>query len=300
MNFLYDLQALQSESRGRGIGRYSRGLVGALLQGTGVQDASVLLNIALDEHFDAERLWCEARVPRPRILSFRGLTAIRGVAASNRARAQACEALYDAYVATRHVDLLHIASPFEGFGDDTVVGWTELSRGGPARAATVYDLIPFEAPEVYLTDPLRKDFYERRFEGLARADLLLAISSHTRQVALDILGVEPSRVVNISSDTEAVFRKVALAPDAQARLLRRYGISKPFVMHTGILEPRKNVETLVRAFAHLSPEVRAGHEIVLVGATTSPQIAHMRGVARAADVPEQTLVFPGLFRMRTW
>src|SRR5260370_15085901 len=118
----------------------------------------------------------------------------------NQARARACEALYDAFVRSLGVDLVHILSPFDGFGDDTVMGWTELCRQGPIRAATVHDLIPFAMPKLYLTSPIKDSWYHRRLQRLAGADLLLTISGHTRRVVLDRLKVAPERVINISAD----------------------------------------------------------------------------------------------------
>src|SRR5258708_37376216 len=124
MNFLLDLQALQSDSRARGIGRYSRGLAGAILQQS-PDKISVLVNLS---HADFEEVeyWLDGRVARDRVRVFHGLKRIRGMDDQNQARARACEALYDAFVRSLGVDLVHILSPFDGFGDDTVMGWTEL------------------------------------------------------------------------------------------------------------------------------------------------------------------------------
>jgi glycosyltransferase involved in cell wall biosynthesis len=64
-------------------------------------------------------------------------------------------------------------------------------------------------------------------------------------------------------------------------------------MHTGILEPRKNVDALVRAFAQLAPDLRAAHDLVLVGAASPDQIQHVKALARTAGLDETALVFPG-------
>jgi len=317
MKFLLDLQVLQSASQKRGIGRYSRGLAQALLKSPAGTDASVLLNLAIPQGhaeraaarrpsnadeakhadfwnaFDEVKQWVASCGVTDRLHVFHGLAQIAGMLSADSTRIHACEALYDAYVGSLGVDLVHVASPFEGFGDDTVVGWTPLSRPGPLRAVTVYDLIPFEAPEIHLADPVREVWYRRRYAGLLKADLLLAISAHTRTVAIDMLGLAPERVVNIGTDTDPIFQKVKLSPQAQASLLARYGISKPFIMHIGILESRKNVETLVRAFAQLPAELRATHQLVLVADATAPQIAHMRTVAHAAGADPDSIIFPG-------
>jgi len=64
-------------------------------------------------------------------------------------------------VSSLGADIFHIASPFDGYADNTVVGWSEIAHDGPARAATIYDLIAFD-PEFGLENPVRRAWYERR------------------------------------------------------------------------------------------------------------------------------------------
>jgi glycosyltransferase involved in cell wall biosynthesis len=290
MNCLLDLQALQSESRTRGIGRYSRGLAAALLRQA--PDAfSVLLNLCEPGTFDEVQCWLSGRIPRNRVRAFHGLSRIRGMEEQNQARARACEALYDAFVAALGVDLIHIASPFDGFGDDVAMGWTERSRPGLVRTATVYDFIPLAMPEAYLPVPALRTWYHHRLSKLAQADLLLAISDYTRRVAIETLKITPERVINISADTEPVFRKLQLSGESKLLLLRRYGITQHFIMHTGVVEHRKNVETLIRAFALLPPEVRASHDLVMIGDPRQSAADEMRRVARTAGMDAARLVF---------
>src|SRR5437660_908839 len=130
MNYWLDLQALQSDSRTRGIGRYSRGLASAMLE-EWPERFSVLLNLANPDTFDDVLCWLDGRVPRDRIHAFHGLDHIRGIEEQNHGRMRACEALYDAFVRSRDIELLHVASPFDGLGDDTVVGWPSRSRSSP-------------------------------------------------------------------------------------------------------------------------------------------------------------------------
>ena len=315
MQFLLDLQALQAEPRNRGIGRFSRGLAQAFLCGPHGADVSVLLNLAVTQgrserqatarkravhestepniwdEFDNIREWLADCNAADRIRVFRGLTGISGMLSANGSRIHACEALYDAYVGSLGLELVHVPSLFEGFSDDIVVGSTEVSRLGPARAVTIHDLIPFEAPEIYLTDPVYKAWYQRRLAGLLKADLLVSNSAHTREVAIALLGIAPDHVVNIGADTDSIFRKVDLSPETKLSLLARYGISKPFVMHVGILEPRKNVETLIRGFAQLPPEKRNSHQLVLVADAATKQVAHMRAIARDSGVDTDSVIF---------
>ena len=314
MQFLLDLQALQTEPPSREIGRLSRRLAQEFLCGPHGADALVLLNLALTQsrseqqatakrlihesaelnvwdEFDNVREWLVNCNARDRIRVFRGLTGISGMLSVNGARSHACEALYDAYVGSLGVELVHVPSFFGGFSDDIVVGSTEISRVGPARAVTIHDLTPFEVPEIYLTDPVYKAWHRRRLAGLSKADLLVSHSEHTREVAIALLGIAPNRVVNIGADADSIFRKIDLSPEAKRSLLTRYSISKPFVMHVGILEPHKNVEALIRSFAQLPAENRNSHQLVLVVDATTQQVAHMRAIARASGVDADNVVF---------
>ena len=315
MQFLLDLQALQSKPRNRGIDRLSRGLAQAFLCGPRSADVSVLLNLAVTQgrserqatarkrparestqqniwdEFDSIRKWLENCNAADRIRVFRGLTGVSGMQSANDARIHACEALYDAYVGSLGFDLVHVPSFFEGFLDDIVVGSTEITRMGPARAVTIHDLTSSEALEIDSTDPVYKDWHRRRLSGLSKADLLVSNSAHTRDVAIALLGIAPDRVVNIGADTDSIFRKVDLSPEARLSLLARYGISKPFVMHVGILERRKNVETLIRGFAQLPPEKRSSHQLVLVADAATQQVTHLRAIARDSGVDTDSVIF---------
>jgi glycosyltransferase involved in cell wall biosynthesis len=295
MKFLLDLQTLQSESRSRGIGRYCGGLAQALLTGPDGGNALTLLNSAIynGETFDEVKQFISRCGAADRLHVLHGLERIQGRLSAKVSRLRAAETLYDAFVNSLGADIVHIASPFEGYSDETVVGWTELSWSGPLRAATVFDLIPFEESEVELADPTRSFWYRRRYAGLAKADVYLAISEHTRQVTMNLLNVPGDRVVNILADADAKFRKIALTPDERSKLLARYRITKPFVMHTGVLEARKNVATLIRAFALLPPELKATHEIVVVADATPPQMAVLNRVAREAGLNPSQVVFTG-------
>lgn len=133
----------------------------------------------------------------------------------------------------------------------------------PCRAVvTFHDLTFFLYPEMHL---LYKRIFFRTMMPLAarRADALIAISHSTRADLTRILGIAPSKVETIPYGIAPHFQPVTdwRALDA---FCARYHLSRPFVLYVGNLEPRKNLPTLVRAFA---PLVRAGlpHTLVMAG-----------------------------------
>lgn len=94
-----------------------------------------------------------------------------------------------------------------------------------------------------------------------RARAILVPSDSTRRDVTRLLDVDPARVRVIPYAAPPHFRRVA--PDA-ARLAQRYGVRAPYFLYVGTLEPRKNLDRLLRAFAAIASAVPE-HSLVLVG-----------------------------------
>src|SRR3972149_8508572 len=135
MKFVLDLQVLQSESKSRGIGRYSRGLAQALLCGPHGRDASVIFNLAVTEGLEQRQhaaqksissspkaevnFWnqfdelrslvagCRKGIP---ISCFRGLPGVAAMLSPPETKTTAANALYDGYLASLETDIIHIPS----------------------------------------------------------------------------------------------------------------------------------------------------------------------------------------------
>jgi glycosyltransferase involved in cell wall biosynthesis len=167
---------------------------------------------------------------------------------------------------------------------------------GMALTATVHDMTCWVTPEYHTEANIRSDarFAERI---LTRADGLIAVSEHTRQDAIRILGLNPRKIVTIHSGVPPSFFDVPEAAAERAR--ERLGLRKPFILHVGTIEPRKNLDALLDAYLLLSPEVRHEVDLVFAGpmgwaaSTTSKRIlSGLPGVRYLGYVPEAEL--PGL------
>jgi glycosyltransferase involved in cell wall biosynthesis len=96
-----------------------------------------------------------------------------------------------------------------------------------------------------------------------RADRVLTISEHGRQEVVELLGVPPSRVTTTYCAADARFRPLPTAEVEAFR--RRRELPERFILYLGTLEPRKNVATLVRAYARLRSEWPRTPRLVLAG-----------------------------------
>jgi len=167
---------------------------------------------------------------------------------------------------------------------------------GKALTATVHDMTCWLTPEFHTAANITAD---RRFAEriLTRADGLIAVSENTRQDAIRLLNLNPGKIVAIHSGVPDEYFDVT---DAEAARVRsQLKLNKPFILHIGTIEPRKNLDALLDAYLLLAPSVRESVDLVFAGpmgwaaSTTSKRIlSGLPGVRYLGYVPEQDI--PGL------
>jgi glycosyltransferase involved in cell wall biosynthesis len=258
VKLLLDLQGCQSGgSRNRGIGRYSLALAQAIARHGGAHEIWLLLNGGFPETVEPLREAFAGLVPPERIAVFQ---VPPGCAAAHADpwRVQAAEAIRQYAIDAIAPDVVHVSSLFEGMVDDCVT-FVPPAAGGPPVAVTLYDLIPLLNAERYLSDPRTKAWYMGKIASLARADLLLAISESAGLEARDHLPGRKGVVTNISCAADPRF-----VPEGPRDAAARYGLGRPYVMYTGGIDWRKNIEGLIRAYAMLPKDLREAHQLALV------------------------------------
>jgi glycosyltransferase involved in cell wall biosynthesis len=291
MRIAIDLQSCQSGSRFGGIGRYSIELAKAMVRRATSHTFTLVLNDANPDGASYVRATFADLLPPDQILSFaipRGVSEL----ANHVSKVRAAELIREQFLTDLNPDLLHISSLFEGLQEDIV---TSVGHRFPANrtAVTLYDLIPLVQRERYLANQKAMRHYLAKVEHLRRAGLLLAISDFSRNEACELLKIEPTAVVNISSAADDRFKPIALDPKEAEELKRRYGIDKRFVMYTGSFDQRKNHEALVRAFALLPSTTRSRFQLLIVGKGWEAMYHQLRGVADKVGLDKNALVFAG-------
>lgn len=293
MKLLVDLQGAQSTSSGtRGIGRYSRALVEAMAQSAGSHELLVGLNDAFPDTVQPIRGALSNLLAPENIICWKSLGKTAEWDPINLARKNASDVLRDSFLAAQNPDIVHISSFIEGFGDDAITSIGPLV-GEQATAVTLYDLIPLIHNQLYLSDPRFKAWYEGKIKTLGQAGLLLAISESSRQEAIDFLNISPSRVVNISTAADSRFRRIDIPPDEAVALRSRYGLVRPFVMYTGGIDHRKNIEGLISAFAALPADVRARHQLAVICSASTDSMSALKSHAKRHGLRENDLVMTG-------
>lgn len=267
MRILIDLQGAQNNSGPRGIGRFTRAFAKALVRHPGGHEFYLLLNGLFADQVAPVAKAFEGLVPPERIIRFAapGPTAeVDGfVKPDNFWRLGASELMFEKFMTDLDMDAVVMCTLFEGAQDDTILSLLNLSRRH-VTAIVLHDLIPLSDPDQYIGwEPSRK-WYFRKLDTLRRADVLLAVSESAKREAIELGAFDPDQVAVISQAAAEELAGPAHDPEARQRVLDRFGIARPYVMHMSAYEPRKNFQGLIAAFATLPPTLRDAHQLVLV------------------------------------
>lgn len=134
------------------------------------------------------------------------------------------------------------------------------SRRG-RRVLSIYDLAFLVRPEwcsPKVVGPFSKNI--RRFAH--EADLLLASSESTKHDIVNLLEV-PDEKVRVAYGAANVSLQPVPREEAKQCVAEGFGIRDPYLLFVGTIEPRKNVQGLIRAFRRVAKSLP--HRLVLAG-----------------------------------
>ena len=220
-----------------GIGRYTRGLVGALAELDRTNDY-VLFSAGRDQQ---ARAWPSNYKLREIPLSDRHLAILW----------QRLRLPIPVELVTGRLDVFH--SP------DFVLAPVYRAR----TVLTVHDLSFVRHPECSLP-PLLDYLMHAVPRSVSRADVILADSVCTRRDLIELLHVPQDRVFVMYPGVEPPFVPQSDEGRTQA-VLRRYGIRAPYILGLGTLQPRKNFPRLIRAYCDLKRTHHLPHQLVIGG-----------------------------------
>ncbi|WP_345828194.1 glycosyltransferase family 1 protein [Erwinia sp. HDF1-3R] len=293
MHILLDMQSCQSESRLRGIGRYSLSLAKAIIKNPANHKVSLLLNGLYPNNItNAVKEEFRGIIPADQIYTFCAQGPIAYHDPSNRSRNVAAKISRDMAIANISPDIICNMSFSEGFVDDFVVSISEYPHGA-RQFSIVYDLIPLLNKSIYLVDPTFNDFYMKKLKEFEKADGLLAISASAANEVMQYTAVSHERITNISSAIDDHFKVISLSDDEQKRLLEKYNIPNDFIMTIGVLEPRKNIEALIHAYALLPESIRLNHTLVLACQIKPIDRERLLGIAKKYSLNDNDIAFTG-------
>jgi len=128
---------------------------------------------------------------------------------------------------------------------------------GKKNIQTVHDLIPFIHPEYYEW-PVRITFKHLLPRIIKNVDKVIAVSNFTKEDIVKHLHIPRSKITVIHEGVSDLFK-----PNNNNIVKKKYGV-KDYILYVGALEPKKNIETLLKAFQILKKKGRK-EKLILVG-----------------------------------
>ncbi|GIK43019.1 MAG: glycosyl transferase family 1 [Chloroflexota bacterium] len=182
-------------------------------------------------------------------------------------------------------------------------------RRGTRTIVTIHDLSFVRLPETVM--PGMTNHLNRWVPlSVKRADHVIAVSEATRQDLIELYQTPPEKISVLYHGVTPDFKPV-IEPDKLSAVRQKYDLGQqPFILSVGTIQPRKNYQRLIQAFAALDPALA----LVIVGsrgwnyADVFAEVArqgleervHFLGFVADADLPAlysaaSLFVYPSLY-----
>jgi len=293
MRIVIDMQGAQTESRFRGIGRYTLSFAQAIVRNRGEHEVFLALSGLFPDTIEPIRAAFDSLLPQENIRVWYAPGPVAECHPGNDVRREVAELIREAFLSSLAPDVIHISSLFEGYVDDAVTSIGRFDRSTPV-SVTLHDLIPLLNPDHYLKpNPSYAQYYQRKIKHLKKAAVHLAVSESSRQEGLEHLAVPANQIFNTSEAIEPCFCPHQIDDATAAQLRQKFGLNRPFVLYTGGADERKNLPRLIHAYAVLPAPLRAAHQLLLAGKMPEGNIAEFKHLAKTAGLKPDELCFTG-------
>ncbi len=293
MRIVIDLQGAQTESRYRGIGRYSLSMAKAIVRNRGNHEVIIALSGLFPDLIESIRAEFDALLPQENIRVWYAPGPVRECHAGNQVRRETAEFIREAFLASLQADIVYISSLFEGYADDAVTSIGQFDHSTPV-IVSLYDLIPLQNPEHYLQpNSVYEQYYQRKIQYLKKSTSLFAISRYSQQEGVEVLDFPLESVVNVSTAVDENFKPLQLTKSETLAICKKFGINRSIILYTGGADERKNLPRLINAYAQLSTNLRDVHQLVFAGKITEDNIHQLQKQARCAGLSSDELLFTG-------
>jgi len=129
------------------------------------------------------------------------------------------------------------------------------------RVAFIHDLTTILYPDHHVKSNVF--LHKERFKNIHKIDAILTNSEYTKKDIVEHLQIKPEKVFVTYLGADEKFKPLdALSVNP---IIAKYRIQKPYILFVGTLEPRKNVQNIIKAFNQLKKTHKIPHQLVLAG-----------------------------------
>ena len=293
MRIVIDLQAAQSSSRLRGIGRYSLSLTEAIIRLRGNHEVILVLSGLFPDTIEPLRAHFKALLADDAIRVWYTPAPVSENQPANAWRMEAARCVREAFLEQLEPDIILLCSLFEGYGDNSVTSVRHAKQNTPV-AVILFDLIPLLHQDQYLANPSIRAWYHQKIIDLEQAQLLLAISASAKAESTTAkLNIPQTSIINISSASTDNFKQIKQSKATIDAIRARYQLDKAFLMYTGGIDLRKNIEGLIRGYALLAKSIRETHQLAIVCSINPADRVRLMALATEQGIASSEMIFTG-------
>ena len=128
---------------------------------------------------------------------------------------------------------------------------------------TLHDVIPITMPDT-VGPYYREKFIESIPQILERTDAIITVSEFSKRDICRELEIDPNKVHVTKLAAEDIYIPMDKA-SSMDYIRYKYGIEKDFFLYVGGFNPRKNIPSLLMAFAYIKSKLNRPFNIVILG-----------------------------------
>ena len=120
--------------------------------------------------------------------------------------------------------------------------------GNSKKIITIHDLSFLRYPEFF---SLRKNFWHWAINVkklLKKFDIIVAVSENTKKDIIELCEIPEEKIKVIYSGIDNIYQKIEKNNSDLNRVKEKYSLPEKFILYLGTIEPRKNIEGLIKAF----------------------------------------------------
>ena len=155
------------------------------------------------------------------------------------------------------------------------------------QVATVHDVVFRDRPELVRAG--LRAYLDRASQAAAlAADRLITVSDYSRERICAVYDV-PAEAVDVTPEAAGPEFRPRYGGALESEFRTRFGIDGPYLLYVGSLEPKKNIDRLLAAFAAVKRRTDLPHLLVLAGGGGGMDY-DAREAAEAFEAAEWTVI----------
>ena len=158
---------------------------------------------------------------------------------------------------------------------------------------TIHDLAFLLYPETF---PAKDAFLHKLYvrEAITKADHLIAITEATKQDIIKFYNINPNKITVVYHGVDR--QRFRLMQKGEEHLVEevkgKYNITKPYLLYIGNVQPRKNIQGLIKAYQKIRKTTDHNYQLVIAGAKAWLVEEVMKEIG---DSYREDIIFTGRF-----